>query len=117
MGGAIFIGERGKLTIDRSFCKSDPPELAEEAKEQRVPGLTENHMRNWIDCVRSRQKPVADVEIGHRSATVCHLGNIARRLGRKLRWDPVREVFPDDAEANGLLDRPRRKGYELPQAV
>jgi predicted dehydrogenase len=117
MGGAIFIGEKGKLTIDRSFCKSDPPELAEEAKEQRVPGLTENHMRNWIDCVRSRQKPVADVEIGHRSATVCHLGNIARRLGRKLRWDPVREVFPDDAEANGLLDRPRRKGYELPQTV
>lgn len=117
MGGAIFIGEKGKLTIDRSFCKSDPPELAEEAKEQRVPGLTENHMRNWIDCVRSRQKPVADVEIGHRSATVCHLGNIARRLGRKLRWDPVKEVFPDDAEANGLLDRPRRKGYELPQAV
>ena len=50
-------------------------------------------------------RPRADVEIGHRSATVCHLGNIARWAGRKLRWDPVKEIFPDDAEANAYLDR------------
>jgi predicted dehydrogenase len=116
-GGAIFIGEKGKITIDRAVCKSDPPELAEELLEQRPRGQTENHLRNWIDCVKTRQKPIADVEIGHRSATVCHLGNIARLTGRKLRWDPVREVFPEDAAANALLERPRRKKYELPKTL
>jgi hypothetical protein len=67
--------------------------------------------------MQSRQHPVADVEIGHRSATVCHLGNIARWLGRKLQWDPASETFPGDDEANRLLDRPRRKPYELPATV
>jgi len=62
----------------------------------------------------SRKRPVADVEIGHRSATVCHLGNIARWTGRRLKWDPVREVFPEDPAANAHLDRDRRKGYEVP---
>jgi hypothetical protein len=58
---------------------------------------------------------VADVQIGHRSATVCHLGNIARLLGRKLAWDPTSETFPGDDEANRPLDRPRRKPYVLPR--
>jgi hypothetical protein len=64
---------------------------------------------------------VADVETGHRSATVCHLGNIARwvsertgTVGEKLAWDPVREQFRNHALANSMLDRPRRKGFELP---
>jgi hypothetical protein len=57
---------------------------------------------------------VADVEIGHRSVSVCHLVNIARALGRPLQWDPARERFENDEEANGYLDRPRRKGFELP---
>jgi len=57
------------------------------------------------------------VEIGHRSASVCHLSNIARILGRKLRWDPVQEIFPDDPEANQYLDRARRKPWELPASV
>ncbi len=73
-----------------------------------------NHHANWFDCMRSRQRCVSDVEIGHRSATVCHLGNIARWLGRRLQWDPVKEVFVGDDEANTYLDRPRRKPYELP---
>jgi hypothetical protein len=74
-------------------------------------------MQNWLDCIKSREKPIADVEIGHRSATVCHLGNIARLVGRKLRWDPVKEEFQDDADANTYLDRVRRAGYELPETV
>ncbi|MCL5097797.1 MAG: Gfo/Idh/MocA family oxidoreductase [Candidatus Omnitrophica bacterium] len=114
-GGAIFIGEKGRLTIDRAICKSDPPELAEEAMEHRPAKFTENHLKNWLDCIKSREKPVADVEIGHRSATVCHLGNIARWTGRRLRWDPVQERFPDDAAANDYLDRERRKPYTLPE--
>ena len=64
--------------------------------------------------MKSREKPLADVEIGHRSISLCHLVNITRDLGRKLRWNPETERFVDDAEADKMLDRPRRKGYELP---
>jgi predicted dehydrogenase len=116
-GGAVFIGEKGKVTIDRNRFESDPPELAQEALRNRPAQFGDNHMKNWLDCIKSRGTPVADVEIGHRTATVCHLGNIARWTGRKLRWDPVKEIFPDDADANQHLDRPRRKPYELPKAV
>jgi predicted dehydrogenase len=151
-GGAIFLGEKGKLTIDRGKCVSDPPELAavplqraiQEAVDRAharkssagdpepppsplvktasqppvaTPPLNGGHMQNWFDCIRTRSKPIADVETGHRSATVCHLGNIARWTGRRLHWDPIKEVFLDDPEANQYLDRVRRKPYELPEKV
>jgi len=115
-GGGLFIGEKGKLEVFRGKVTSNPPELAEEAKKQAA-GQTESHVGNWIECMKTRAKPNADVEIGHRSTTVCHLGNIARWLNRRLRWDPVKEVFVDDAEANGLLDRARRKPYDLPATI
>ena len=73
-----------------------------------------DHMRNFLDCVRSRRRPHADVEIGQRSVTVAHLGNIARWVGGRLEWDPVAERFTNSDKANGHLDRERRKGYELP---
>lgn len=118
-GGAIFVGEKGKIEIFRSRVTSNPAEIVKEPIRDDEIHLdaSDNHMRNWLDCIKSREKPVADVEIGHRSATMCHLGNIARWLGRRLRWDPAAETFPGDAEANALLDRPRRKGYELPEQV
>jgi predicted dehydrogenase len=116
-GGAIFEGEKGRVTINRNALESDPDELVEDLLRNRPRGVSENHMANWIDCIRTRARPVADVEIGHRSATVCHLGNIARWVGRKLRWDPVKEIFPDDAEANKHLDRERRKPWGLPEKV
>ena len=116
-GGAIFIGEKGTVTINRGVCESDPEELIVETIRNRPRGLDQNHQKNWLDCIKSRARPVADVEIGHRSATVCHLGNIARITGRRMKWDPVREVFPDDPAANQLLDRERRKPWELPTAV
>ena len=72
------------------------------------------HIQNWLDCIKSRELPNADVEIGHRSISVCHLVNITRELGRKLQWDPETEQFVGDDEANKLLDRPRRAGFELP---
>ncbi len=72
-------------------------------------------MRNWFECMRSKKLPCADIEIAHRATTVCHLGNIARWLGRKLAWDPVKETFPGDAEACRYIDRPRRKPWELPE--
>jgi predicted dehydrogenase len=69
---------------------------------------TAAHVRNFIDCVKTRDEPAAPVEIGHRSATVCHLGNIAIRLGRNLKWDPLRETILGDPEADAMLDRPQR---------
>jgi len=115
--GGIFIGDEGKITIGCNTYESDPPEIAREPigeSEIHLP-VSDNHMQNWFDCIRSREKPIADVEIGHRSAIVCHLGNIARWVGRKLRWDPETETFPGDDEANSYLERPRRKPYELPE--
>ena len=118
-GGGIFIGEKGMIRIDRGRVSSDPPELAKEPLvDPKVKLYVSNsHMRNWIDCIKSRKKPVADVEIGHRSSTVCHLGNIARWLGRRVKWDPEKEEFIGDDEANTYLDRPRRKPYTMPETL
>jgi predicted dehydrogenase len=115
-GGGIFFGERGKMDLARGAVKTNPAEIGEEITKQ-ARDADQNHVGNWIECIKTRAKPVADVEIGHRSTTVCHLGNIARWTGRKLRWDPVQETFPDDAEANYYLDREHRKPYTLPEAV
>ena len=127
VGGAVFIGEKGKLEINRNKITSNPPEIAvkilekldvaeEERKwsDQTALWQARDHMQNWLDCIRSREKPVADVEIGHRSITVCHLANLARQAGRSLRWDPSKEKFIDDPAADALLVRERRKGFELP---
>jgi len=118
-GGGTFIGDKGKIVINRNRVSADPPEIAKQPIKDSDVRLykSDNHMQNWFDCMKSRKRPVADVEIGHRSTTVCHLGNIARWLGRKLRWDPKKETFVGDDEANALLDRPRRKGYQLPKTI
>ena len=119
-GGGRFIGEKGTLILDRNFLKSDPPEIVADAikgGDFRTPDDTGAHLANWIACIKSREMPVADVEIGHRSTTVCHLGNIARWTGRKLQWDPDREQFVGDDEANKLLWRTQRQGFEIPVDV
>jgi hypothetical protein len=64
--------------------------------------------------MRTREQPVASALVGHRSTILCHLINICRELGRKLQWDPDREEFVGDPQANALRSRARRKGYELP---
>jgi predicted dehydrogenase len=127
MGGAVFICEKGKLEINRNKFTSNPPEIAEQLRKEL--DVTEEerkwsddlalwqarwHLQNWLDCIKSRQLPVADVEIGHRSVSVCHLANIVRELQRPLRWDPVEELFVGDPQADQLLTRERRKGFELP---
>ena len=70
-------------------------------------------MGNFFDCVAARRQPLSDAESQHRSATTCHLGNIACRLGRPVRWDAAVERFVSDAEADSLLSRPQRQGYEV----
>ena len=72
------------------------------------------HIENFFQCIRTRKLPNADVETAQRATTLCHLVNICRKVQRKLRWDPKAEQFVGDEEANKLLSRPRRKGYELP---
>ncbi|MFH1269111.1 MAG: Gfo/Idh/MocA family oxidoreductase, partial [Planctomycetota bacterium] len=117
--GAIFVGERGKLVMHRGRLNTVPIALSQEPLGEGDLRLykSDHHFQNWIDCIKSREKPVADVELGHRACTICHLANIARRTGRKLTWDPAQEIFPGDAEANGLLSRPQRPGYQLPDSV
>lgn len=75
--------------------------------------VSENHQQNFLDCVKTRRKTVAPVEVTVRSDTICQLSDIAMRLGRKLRWDPSREEFVDDAEANRMLSRPMRSPWSL----
>ena len=70
------------------------------------------HVRGFLDCVKSRQRPIADAEDGHRTATACHLANISYRTGRKIRWDPESEQIAGDAQAAAMLERPYRKPWD-----
>lgn len=117
MGGAVFYGEKGRVAIARGKCESDPDELAIDALRKRPADFNDDHQKNWFDSIKSRTKPIADVEIGHRSATVCHLCNIARWTGRRLKWDPVKEEFVGDKDANQYLDRERRKPWLAPERI
>lgn len=94
---------------------ADAPEPAVAEKWEGKGWIARPHVQNWLDCIKMRELPTADVEIGHRSVSICHLVNITRELNRKLRWDPDQEQFIGDAEANGWLVRERRAGYELPR--
>jgi len=114
--GAIFIGDKGRIEILRGDYTADPKELRDNAPPVTPQGPKESipHIENFFACIRSRKLPHADVETGHRATTLCHLVNICRAAQRKLHWDPKKEKFQGDDEANQLLARPRRKGYELP---
>ncbi len=70
------------------------------------------HVRDFLDCVRTRRQPISDIESGHRVVTACHLANLSLRLGRKLRWDAQRETIVDDREAEGMLERPYRAPWD-----
>ena len=119
--GAVFSGSKCKIEINRNRFGTNPPdfikegpELALAAKWEGEGWIARGHLENWLDCIKTRQRPVADIEIGHRAATLGHLVNITRTIGRRLRWDPLQERFPDEPEANALLTMPRRAGWELP---
>ncbi len=110
--GLKFEGSDGWVFIHVHGCALDahPKSLLEETigdSEIRI-GRSPGHHRNFLDCVKSRKTPVAPAEVGHRSATICHLNNIAMLTGRKLRWDPRTERFADDDVANALL-RPKMR--------
>ncbi|MFC1761772.1 Gfo/Idh/MocA family protein [Planctomycetota bacterium] len=107
--GGLFVGEKGWVT---SMTTGGPIEASSEAifkamkMEKREPDRgNNNHHDNWFECMRTRQRPSTDAELGHRAAALGHLTIIAYRLGRSLKWDPVKEEFSGDEEANRLLIR------------
>jgi predicted dehydrogenase len=114
--GVTFLGSEGKIFVDRKKITSEPKEVVKIKLGDRDVHLykAEGHHQNFLDCVKSRELPICDVEIGHRSATVCHLGNIALRLNRKIQWDPSAEQVIGDAEAAKWVDRPHRAPYTVP---
>ena len=114
--GVRFEGTDGWIFVNREKIVASQPELIEKelpASAERL-YVSNHHMGNFFDCVKSRKPTICEPEIGHRSVSVCHLGVIALRTGRQLHWDPAKEEFVNDAEANAYLSRPMRKpwGYD-----
>ena len=114
-----FEGTNGVVQVEnkgRNFL-AEPAELAETeiAADQAMLPISDNHQRNFLDCVKSRETPVSHVEAGHRSASVCHLGNIAIKLKTRLEWDPQREQFTNNDEANAYLHRQSRSQWSIPE--
>ncbi len=106
--GVRIEGDKGWIETNGRKTEASSPEIASAVPGTGSYGEFVNHYRNFIECVKSRGTPVESVEIGHRVSTVCHLGNIAMKLDRKLRWDSQAETFPGDGEAAGLLAQPHR---------
>jgi hypothetical protein len=75
---------------------------------------SKDHHGNWLDCIHSRKLPICDLAIGHRSASVCHLGNIAIRSQKTIHWDPVKERITGDDELAKMTSRPYRAPWSLP---
>ncbi len=129
--GVLFTGTEGRIFVNRGTVDGKPVEdlktkplpreqfslydfdnLSRPERAGKLDAII-NHMGNFFDCVQTRKTPISDVESQHRSASTCHLGNIAMRIGRTLTWDPNSEVFVDDSAANEWLSRPQRSGYEV----
>jgi len=111
----VFHGSEGRIGVDRGQLWTDPPGIMARPispSEVRLYYST-SQKGNWLDCVRSRRRPICDVEVGCRSVTVCHIGNLAYWLKRPLKWDPAKEEFVGDVEANRWLDRPKRQPWRV----
>ena len=113
-GGVLFDGTDGQILVNRGKFKITPEGLDKDPIPENGIQLYQStdHYQDFLNCVKSRNKPVCDVEIGCRSASVCHLGNLAYWYRRTLHWDPVKERFTGDAEANTWLDRARRPPWQ-----
>ena len=111
--GVRFEGDKGWVFVTREeITATDPATLRQEGGEGEIRLYQSgNHMKNFLECMRSRKEPVAPVEVGHRSNSICLLAQIAMKLERKLRWDPRAERFLDDDEANSRLDYPHREPW------
>jgi len=113
--GVVFEGSEGWVYVRRGFIDAQPKSLLTSTigpDEIRL-YKSNNHKANWLECIKSRSETIAPVEVAHRSCTVCLLGEIAMRLGRKLRWNPDTEQFIGDDQANKMLWRPMRSPWQV----
>ena len=116
--GILFIGEKGKLFVNRGKIVTDPESILatpigdNDKKLYKSPG----HHADWLKCIQTRERPVADVEVGARSVTACHLMNLAYWNHKRLQWDPQKWEFTGNnaAEANKWIHREQRDPYKLP---
>ncbi len=115
--GTEFFGTKGSIYVDRGKLQSDPEDIVRQPLRDNEVHLyrSKNHLDDWYGCIKSRKLPICDVEIGHRTATVCHLGSISMRLGRKIRWDAGEEKIVDDAFASKMLSYTYRAPWKLPR--
>ena len=106
-----------KLNDATALSASDPKIIKSVIgpDEINLPRSAEHH-GNWLECVKSRQQPIAPVEVAHRSCSACLLHHMAMKLKRKLYWDPLKERFKNDDEANAMLSRPQRWPYAIGRA-
>ncbi|HEV8060162.1 MAG TPA: Gfo/Idh/MocA family oxidoreductase [Gemmataceae bacterium] len=118
--GIVFEGEKGSFFVSRGGWQGPAvDELRTNPIDEKIlialrkGKRLSSHMANFMECCRDRSTPVSDVYSHHRALTTCHLANIAIRLDRKLKWDPVKEEIVDDSEANSWQKREQRKGYEV----
>jgi len=113
--GIKFTGEDGWIFVNRGGIEASDPDILKIKLGPNDIRLykSDHHHLNWLDCIASRERCICDVEIGYRSVTVCHLGNIAMRLGRPLKWDPQAEKFVGDEAANQLISKPMRAPWHL----
>ncbi len=114
--GVRFEGSNGWIWVNRGSLRASDKTLIDTPLPETAERLynSTDHMGNFFECVRSRKRPIADVEVGHRSATICHLGAIALRTGFQLKWDPDREEFVGEhaKEANAYVSREMRPPYD-----
>jgi len=111
--GIKFEGSRGWIFVSRGRLEASDPELLHAPLPAGATRLyaSNDHLGNFFDCIRSRKAPICEAEIGHRSASLCHLGVIAIRLGRPLNWNPEKEQFVGDREADQWLAREMREAW------
>lgn len=114
-GGACFVGSAGRIAVDRSALVSDPPDLVHEPLRPDEVHLyrSSSHAGNFLECVRTRKRPICDVDIAHRSASALLLGGIVKQLKRPLKWDPQIEQFTNDDEADRLLSIAKRPPWTV----
>jgi predicted dehydrogenase len=110
--GVLFVGDEGWIHVERYGVLNCYPEHLRQEEFSKLHAVEDNH-RDWLDCIRTRRRPRADVEIGACSTILAHLGCIALWTGRALKWDPVKEEFIDDTEANSLRARATREPWSV----
>ena len=111
----MFEGTEGKIYVRRNHIEAEPASLLDTALPEGATRLyrSGHHVGNFLDCVKSRARTVCPIETAVRSDTICHISDIAMRLGRKLKWDPKEERFVDDDAANRMLTRAMREPWRL----